>query len=100
MRKNAQLWLNGFEELIGFVISENCDNGFFIFAKRGYEFLYTEMINWVKENWGNREGRLTTEVHEQQKYYEDELITAGFIKNELCAITRQYNLAGKFNEET
>ena len=27
MRKNAQLWMNQ-EELVGFIISEDCDNGF------------------------------------------------------------------------
>jgi len=44
MRKNAQLWLNNFDELVGFVISEDCNSGFTVFAKRGCEFLYPEMI--------------------------------------------------------
>jgi hypothetical protein len=48
MRKNAQLWFNNFEDLIGFVISENCDNSFTVFAKKGYEFLYSEILKWVK----------------------------------------------------
>ncbi|HYE09265.1 MAG TPA: GNAT family N-acetyltransferase [Patescibacteria group bacterium] len=98
MRKNAHLWLNNFEELVGYVISENCDSSFSIFAKRGYEFLYPEMIKWVKINWSSREGNLTTEVHEHQNSYIQELEEEGFKQTELCCITRQYNLHDKAQE--
>jgi len=99
MRKNAQLWFNNFEELVGFVISENCDNNFTIFAKRGYEFLYSEMIIWVKTNWNNREGKLITEVHEYHDSYIQALIKEGFLKGDLIAVTRQYKLYEKAKEE-
>lgn len=93
MRKNAQLWLTSFDELVGFVLSENCDSNFSIFAKRGFEFLYAEMIAWVKSNWSNREGELSTEAHEYHDSYMHELEKEGFQKKELVAITRQYILS-------
>ncbi len=99
MRKNAQLWLNDFEELVGFVISENGESDFTIFAKRGCEFLFSEMINWVKTNWSNREGVLTTEVHEYHDNYIQVLEKEGFQKRELVAVTRQYVLSEKVMEE-
>lgn len=99
MRKNAQLWFNNFDEIIGFVISENCDSNFSVFSKRGYEFLYPEMIGWVKTNWGNREGELNTEVHEYQYDFMDWLEKEGFQKKELVAVTRQYDLCDKAAEE-
>lgn len=99
MRKNAQLWFNNFEELIGFVISENCHSDFTVFSKRGYEFLYSEMIVWVKANWNDREGSLSTEVHEYHDKYIQSLLQQGFLKKELVAVTRQYNLYDKAGEE-
>lgn len=98
MRKNAQLWLNNFEQLVGYVISEGCDSSFCILAKRGYEFLYTEMIAWVKANWGNRDGELNTEVHEYQDNYIKALEKEGFHKKDLIAVTRQYILSDKVKE--
>jgi GNAT superfamily N-acetyltransferase len=98
MRKNAQLWFNNFDELIGFVISENCDSNFSILSKRGYEFLYSEMLVWVKTNWSNREGELATEVHEFQYSFIDSLQKEGFNKKNLIAVTRQYNLCDKAEE--
>lgn len=99
MRKNAQLWLNNFEELVGYVISENCDSGFSILTKRGYEFLYPEMVAWVKANWGNREGELNTEVHEYHDSYMQALEMEGFRKQDLIAVTRQYNLSDKVKDD-
>ena len=92
MRKNAQLWMNNLQELVGFVISENCDAGFFILAKRGYEFLYADMLEWVLENWGGREGQLTTEVHEFQTDLITLLEEKGFKGQGPVATTRQYDL--------
>lgn len=95
MRKNAQLWLNGLDDLVGFVISENGDNTFAVFAKRGYEFLYVEMIIWVKNNWNKRGSSLSTEVHEYHDLYKKALLEEGFHEGELMAVTRQYKLQDK-----
>ena len=97
-RKNAQLWLNNFDELIGFVISEDCNSGFTVFAKRGSEFLYPEMIDWVKSNWNTRGDSLATEVHEYQDIYVEALLKEGFKKGEIIAVTRQYKLGDKVKE--
>lgn len=99
LRKNAQLWLNDFEELMGFVISESGDSNFTVFAKRGYEFLYSEMIAWVKANWNNREGELITEVHEYHDCYMKALEKEGFLKGEIVAVTRKYDLSEKVMQE-
>lgn len=99
MRNNAHLWLNDFEELVGFVISENGESDLTVFVKRGCEYLYSEMINWVKTNWSNREGVLNTEVHEYHNNYIQVLEEEGFQKKELVAVTRQYVLAEKVMEE-
>ena len=84
--------------LVGFAISENCDSNFTVFAKRGYEFLYSEMIIWVKANWNNREGRLNTEVHEFHDDYMQALEKEGFQKRDLVCVTRQYDLSEKMAE--
>lgn len=98
MRKNAQLWFNSFGELIGFVLSEDCDSRFNVFAARGYEFLYPEMLRWIKTHWGGREGDLCTEVHEYQHSFIDALQQEGFEQTELACITRQYRVAKKSQE--
>ncbi|MNC09516.1 Acetyltransferase (GNAT) family protein [compost metagenome] len=98
MRKNAQLWFNNFDELIGFVISENGDSYFNFFARRGYEFLYSEMLQWAITNWNDRNGALSTDAHEDHHLLMQELEKAGFRKNGASAITGQYHLRVKAAE--
>jgi hypothetical protein len=97
-RKNAQLWLKNFSELVGFVISENCGNDFFVLARHGHEFLYPEMLAWLKANWSNRGDELVTEVHELQSEYAHALEAAGFVNKGLVAVTRKYDLRVKAEE--
>jgi GNAT superfamily N-acetyltransferase len=61
-KKNAQLWFDGFGEVVGFAISENggCDTA--IITARGYRFLFEEILHWVLENWGDREPALSIEI--------------------------------------
>lgn len=98
MRKNAQLWFNGFDELVGFVISEDCESSFTVFARKGYEFLYQEQLTWIKANWSDREGDLCTEVHEYQPQFIQELEKAGFKQTGLACVTRQYLVNDKSRE--
>ena len=98
-RENARLWFNDFNVLVGFVISENGENDFTVFAKRGCEYLFAEMLGWLKENWSNRDGSLNTEVPEHYDVYIKALERAGFEKKELIAVTRQYVLSEKVNEK-
>ena len=97
MRKNAQLWMNQ-EELVGFIISEDCDNGFFVFAKRGYEFLLAEMLQWVKFFWKDREGELSTQVNQYSDEYIQILEKEGFVKRGQEEIERLYKLSDKVKE--
>ena len=97
-RENAELWLNGLGELVGFVISENCGSDFFVFARHGHESLYPEMLAWLKEHWNDRGDELVTEVHEHQTEYVEALEAAGFGKRGLVAVTRQYDLQEKASE--
>jgi hypothetical protein len=43
----AQLWFNYYDELIGFVISEEFDNQFDILVLEEYTYLYPEMLRWA-----------------------------------------------------
>jgi hypothetical protein len=97
-RKNTELWYDGLGCLAGFVISESCGNDFAVLARHGHEFLYPEMLTWLKGAWGDRGTELVTEVHELQTDYIRALEAAGFASKGLVAITRQYDLAAKARE--
>ncbi|MCL5998111.1 MAG: GNAT family N-acetyltransferase [Chloroflexi bacterium] len=98
-RKNAQLWLNDFQELEGFVISEEGDHGFTLFTRRGYEHITGEMLDWVVNHWANRGGALRTEVHEYQDQYMDVLGAHSFANKGYIATTRQYDLRGNVRQD-
>lgn len=61
--KNARLWFDGFDELAGFVISENGGADFHLVTRRGFRMFSEEMLQWVLSQWGGR-GNLNTEVGE------------------------------------
>jgi len=93
MRDNARLWFNSIDELVGFAISENGNADFFVMARRGHEFLYGELIEWVKANWSDKKGLLCTDVDENQHKLMKALETLGFKKGGVKAVTRRYDLA-------
>ncbi len=92
-RKNAQLWLDYFGELIGFAISENGDNMFQIFIKDAYMQVYTEMAQWVIEHWRDRDVALATQVTEKQPAQLRILEQCGFVSKGIAEVTRMYNLS-------
>jgi len=92
MRNNAQLWFNNIEELVGFVISENGNADFYVLARRGHEFLYHEMIEWVKANWGDRLGGFVTYADESQLALARALEKSGFHRGKISEVSRQYDL--------
>jgi ribosomal protein S18 acetylase RimI-like enzyme len=98
LRKNAQLWLNAFDELLGFVISEEGDNTFMLFVRHGHEHLAGEMLDWVVNHWSAR-GMLRTEVHEYQPAYMELLAARGFRNAGPLAVTRQYDLTGPLKRD-
>jgi GNAT superfamily N-acetyltransferase len=93
--KHAQLWFDDFEQLLGFVLSEDGANVFFIFTLPGYEYLYAEILAWTTQNWLSRYGSLKTEVHEFQTEALAVLERAGFCSQGEVATTRQYDLRAK-----
>jgi ribosomal protein S18 acetylase RimI-like enzyme len=92
MKDNAQLWFNNIEELVGFAISENGNADFFVMVRRGHEFLYSEIIEWVKVNWNDKKGILNTQTDENQYIFMRALYKAGFKKGDISQVSRQYDL--------
>jgi GNAT superfamily N-acetyltransferase len=90
--KNAQLWFDYFDELVGFAISENGDNMFYVFVKDAYAYLHEEIVLWVMEHWEKRDGALCTEVTEKQTAQMQTLEKQGFISKGVAEITRMYKL--------
>lgn len=92
-RRNAQLWLDGFGDVKGFVLSEDGENIFFIFTRQGYDHLYPEILDWTIANWGPRYGSLLAEVNECQPDFLAALAQRGFANLGEVAITRAYQVA-------
>jgi len=91
-RNHAQLWVDGFDQLLGFVLSEDGENIFFIFTRPGYEYLYGEILDWTIEDWGSRYPILKAEVHEFQGDALAQLEKRGFHSVGEVAKTRTYDL--------
>lgn len=99
-RKHAQLWVDGFDQLLGFVLSEDGDDLFFIFTRHGCEYLYPEILGWTLQHWQPRYGRLRTEVHEYQADALATLERQGFRQTHVAATTRVYDRPTEAGEET
>ena len=97
-RNHAQLWVDGFDQLLGFVLSEDGGNIFFIFTLHGYEYLYTDILDWTIQHWHPRHATLKTEVHEYQGEVLAQLESRGFRSVGVVANTREYDLLAKRNE--
>jgi ribosomal protein S18 acetylase RimI-like enzyme len=93
--RHAQLWLDDFERLLGFVLDEGGDNTFYIFTLAGYEYLYPEILDWTVGHWGSRAAALVAEVHEFQTAERTELERRGFRSRGAVAVTREYDLCEK-----
>ncbi len=74
---NAHLWFDGFQELAGFVISEDGGREIAIITKSGYRFLFADMLQWALANWNER-GTLAVEITEHQTMEAGELKRFGF----------------------
>jgi ribosomal protein S18 acetylase RimI-like enzyme len=97
-RDHAQLWVDGFDQPIGFVLSEDGGNIFFIFTLHGYDYLYTEILDWTVQHWRPRYATLKTEVHEYQREALAKLESKGFRSLGVVADSRQYDLLEKWDE--
>jgi ribosomal protein S18 acetylase RimI-like enzyme len=95
---HAQLWFDAFDQLLGFVLSENGDNLFFIFTLESCNYLYAEILDWTIRHWGPRYGTLKTEVHEHQTGALAGLEGSGFHANGVVATTRTYDIQAVSDE--
>ena len=91
--QNAHLWFDGFDELVGFVISESGDAGFAILTLDGYRFLYEEMLDWAMRAWGSRPPCASTEITENQPAEAAILERCGF-RLSSTFFTRRFDLSG------
>ena len=98
-RKNSHLWFDYFDNLVGFAISENGDNMFYIFTVDKYPFLYEEILKWVKVNWKDRDGLLYTEVVENRNHEIKVLEDNGFIAKGVCEVTRAFDCTKAIGED-
>lgn len=89
--KAAHLWFNGFQELIGFVISEGMNNEFTVFLKDEYRLFYSDLLDWVLQEWDNKYETLVTQSVEGQHEYIASLVKAGFIRCEDIEMTRVFD---------
>jgi hypothetical protein len=94
-RKHAELWVDAFDQLLGFVLSEDGEEVFFIFTLQGYEYLYADILDWTLQNWRPRFPGLLTEVHGFQTEALAVLESRGFRCKGVVATTRQYDLMTK-----
>ena len=84
---------------MGFAISENGDNMFYIFTNQRYPFLYEEIVNWGKINWSGRGNSLYTEVVENQESEMKILENNNFISKGVCEVTRAFNCKESLNTD-
>jgi GNAT superfamily N-acetyltransferase len=91
-RRNAEVWLDGCDEINGFVLSEDGENIFFIVTRPGYDHLYDEILDWTIAKWGPRYGALLAEVNEGQGNAVRSLVDRGFVDVGEAAITRAYSV--------
>lgn len=95
--KNARLWFDGFDKLVGIAISEDGGTGFVIITSCGYRFMFEEMLCWVLHNWSGRGDRHHVEIAEKQEYECRILERMGF-KSESTFYTRYFDLTGSLPE--
>ena len=87
----AHLWFNYFDELVGFVISEEFDHQFDVILLQAYDYLYPEMLAWAGAEWGPRYGRLVTCAVEPQAGHFTALEQAGYKRTGDVEMTRRFD---------
>lgn len=87
----AHLWFNYYDELVGFVISEEFNEQFDIILLDQYEHLYPEMLAWVYAEWGPHHRQLVTsavDAHERRNFA---LEQAGYQRTGEVEMTRIFD---------
>lgn len=89
--QNAQLWVNAFDELAGFVISESGDNWFAVITKKNYDHLIGEMVDFVESDW-RRSNAYCTEAAANNAKLVSVLREKGYQTSEPSAVRSRYDL--------
>ena len=87
----AHLWFNYYDELIGFVISEEFDDQFDIIVLEEYNYLYPEMLMWVSSEWGKQYSQLITCAVETHVARITALEQAGYKRTNDIEMTRIFD---------
>lgn len=87
----AQLWFDYFHNLIGFAISEEFNNEFSLLLKKEYSFLFAEMLDWVKTEWGCQHKSLVTQEIETETGYIKILEEHGYKRTEGIELRRVFD---------
>lgn len=87
----AHLWFNYFDELVGFVISEEFNDQFTIIVLDTFNYLYPEMLEWANSTWGSQHAYLTTCVVSTNIMQISALEKAGYGKTEEIEMTRSFD---------
>lgn len=89
----AHLWFNYYDELVGFVISEEFDEQFEILLLEEYDYLYPEMLMWAGSEWGKQYPQLSTCAVETHTARIRALEQAGYQKTDDIEMVRIFDTA-------
>lgn len=89
----AHLWFNYYDELVGFVISEEFDEQFDILVLEEYEHLYPEMLLWAGSEWGKQYSQLITCAAETHVARISTLEQAGYQRTDNVEMIRIFDTA-------
>jgi GNAT superfamily N-acetyltransferase len=87
----AHLWFNYFDELVGFVVSEEFDCQFDIILLAEYNYLYPQMLAWVQAEWGPKYPELVTVAAEPHANRLAALEAAGYKRTGDIEMTRTFD---------
>jgi hypothetical protein len=91
--KAAHLWFNYFDELIGFVLSEEFDAEFTVIVLEPFTYLYPEILAWAQSEWGEQYRQLRTCAVATCPAYIASLEQAGYTKTGEIEMTRIFDTA-------
>jgi len=87
----AHLWFNYYDELVGFVISEEFNEQFDIIVLDEYMHLYPEMLAWARTEWGPQHCQLITSVADVHEKRISVLEQAGYQRTGEVEMTRIFD---------
>lgn len=87
----AHLWFDYFHELIGFTITEDFNNEFYVFLKDEYSHMYDELVHWFTNEWNHKYDSFKTSAVESQTKFISCIEKRGFHKSDEVEMTRVFD---------